>query len=120
MYGRPGSLDAGVGGADEEEAGTRSRCGGPGPYPAPGLLAPQSAEEREAIQAAGMDEKQIWTQDEMVHTDRLLFAATGITDSALLPGVMIQGSYAKTYSLLIRSETGTRRFIQAEHAIFES
>jgi fructose-1,6-bisphosphatase II len=83
-------------------------------------LAPQSAEEREAIQTAGLDEKQIWTQDEMVQTDRLLFAATGITDSALLPGVVIQGGYAKTYSLLIRSETGTRRFIQAEHAIFES
>jgi fructose-1,6-bisphosphatase II len=82
-------------------------------------LAPQSAEEREAIQVAGLDEKQIWTHDQMVQTDRLFFAATGITESALLPGIVIQGSYAKTYSLLIRSETGTRRFIQAEHAFLK-
>lgn len=83
-------------------------------------LAPQSAEEREAITAAGLDEKRIWTHDEMVQTDSLFFAATGITESALLPGILFSGSYAKTYSLLIRSETGTRRFIHAEHAIFDN
>jgi fructose-1,6-bisphosphatase II len=83
-------------------------------------LAPQSAKERGAIQAAAMDEQHIWTHDEMVQTDSLFFAATGITESALLPGILFRGSYAKTYSLLIRSETGTRRFIHAEHAIFDS
>lgn len=82
-------------------------------------LAPQSAKEREAIKVAGLDEKHIWTQDEMVQTDRLFFAATGITESALLPAIQFYGNYAKTYSLLIRSETGTRRFIHAEHAIFD-
>jgi len=33
----------------------------------------------------------------------------------LLAGMRFHGSYAETYSLLLRSETGTRRFIHAEH-----
>jgi fructose-1,6-bisphosphatase II len=82
-------------------------------------LAPQSAEERESVLAAGMSDKRIWTHDEMVQTDNLFFTATGITQSALLPGILFHGHYAETYSLLIRSETGTRRFIHAEHAIFD-
>lgn len=79
-------------------------------------LAPQSQAERDAIRAAGLDEKRIWTCSEMVMTDEIFIAATGITDSLLLTALRYLGMHAETHSLLIRSETGTRRFIHAEHA----
>jgi fructose-1,6-bisphosphatase II len=79
-------------------------------------LAPQSQAELEAIREAGLDEKRILTCREMVMTDEIFFAATGVTDSLLLTALQFRGMHAETYSLLIRSETGTRRFIHAEHA----
>lgn len=79
-------------------------------------LAPQSQAERDAIRNAGLDEKRILTCSEMVMTDEIFLAATGITDSLLLTALRFRGMHAETYSLLIRSETGTRRFIHAEHA----
>ncbi len=79
-------------------------------------LAPQSEKERQKILAAGGDIKQIHTCEQMVMSDELFFAATGITNSLLLPALHFHGTHAETHSLLIRSETGTRRFIHAEHA----
>ena len=82
-------------------------------------IAPQSAEERAAADQAGLDAKRVMTVDELVASDDVLYAATGITDTALLPGIAYRGSHAETHSLLIRSETRTRRFIQAEHSLEE-
>ncbi len=80
-------------------------------------LAPQSAEELENIQAAGLDCKKILTCNEIINTDEVFFAATGITDSVLLRPMQYHNTHAETHSLLIRSATGTRRFIRAEHGI---
>jgi fructose-1,6-bisphosphatase II len=82
-----------------------------------GRLAPQSDEERAAIEAAGLDTKRILTCDELVSCNEIFFAATGITDGALLAGVQYHGHEAKTESLLLRAETGTRRHMRAEHLI---
>jgi fructose-1,6-bisphosphatase II len=79
-------------------------------------LAPQSEKEREDIQAAGLDERRIMTSDEMITSNRIFFSVTGITDSKLVDAISFHGMYAETYSLLLRAETGTRRFIHAEHA----
>jgi fructose-1,6-bisphosphatase II len=78
-------------------------------------LRPQSAVERENIRRAGLDESRIMTCAELVSSNQIFFAATSITNSALLRAMQFWGNYASTYSLLIRSETGTRRFIHAEH-----
>jgi fructose-1,6-bisphosphatase II len=80
-------------------------------------LAPQSEEERQAIRAAGLDEKRTRTGDELVSSPEIFFAATGITDSVLLPAIHFHSAYIETHSLLLRAETGTRRFIRAEHAL---
>ncbi len=80
-------------------------------------LAPQSAEELAAIRAAGLDEKTIMTCEEVVRTNEVFFAATGITNSSFLGSTQFHGSYAETHSLLLRAETRTRRFIHAEHAM---
>lgn len=82
-----------------------------------GRLAPQSEEERAAVAEAGLDTRQILRADELVASDEIFFAATGITDGPLLDGVRYQGHKAETVSLVLRCETGTRRIIQAEHLI---
>ena len=80
-------------------------------------LAPQSTEEQAEIAEAGLDRKAIFTCNELIKTEEVFFAATGITDSVLLRPMQFRSTHAETHSLLIRSETGTRRFIRAEHGI---
>ena len=77
-------------------------------------ISPQSQEERKEVEAAGMDIKKIYTCDDLVRSNKILFSATGITNSSLLQGIRVQGSFADIDSLLVRAETGTRRFIHAE------
>lgn len=83
-------------------------------------LAPQSQQEREAIEAAGIDTKTILNCDDMVRSNEIFLAATGITHGQLLDAVRYRGREAQTHSLLIRSETGTRRMIRAEHVLDEN
>ncbi len=82
-----------------------------------GRLAPQGADERAAIKAAGLDSQQILTCNELISSDEIFFAATGITDGPVLSGVRYHGSRAATESLVLRRETGTRRIIHTEHFV---
>jgi fructose-1,6-bisphosphatase II len=82
-----------------------------------GRLAPQSAGEREAVQAAGLDTRRILTSEELVSSNQVFFAATGITDGPLLEGVRYMGDRATTHSLILRGETHTRRKMVAEHLL---
>jgi fructose-1,6-bisphosphatase II len=112
-----GSVDVmmGIGGAPEGvlvACATRAMAGG-----MLGRLSPQSAEEREAVQAAGLDTRRILACNELVASQEIFFAATGITDGALLSGVHYHGDEAETESLVVRAETGTRRFIRAEYGL---
>ena len=45
----------------------------------------------------------------------VMFAATGVTDGSLLKGVRRHHGGAHTHTLVMRSKTGTVRFIDAEH-----
>lgn len=80
-------------------------------------LAPQSRQEREAIEATGFDIKTILRCGDIVSSNEIFLAATGITHGQLLDGVRYRGQEAQTHSLLIRSETGTRRVIRTEHVL---
>ena len=84
-----------------------------------GRLAPQTPEERAAVAESGLDTRQILTCDELVSGEDIYFAATGITDGALLSGIRYHGYIAETESLVIRCKTGTKRLIHAEHLIPE-
>jgi fructose-1,6-bisphosphatase II len=55
------------------------------------------------------------TMDDLVSSDDVFFAATGITDGELLEGVRYTGKGAETHSLVIRGKTGTVRWISAKH-----
>ncbi len=80
-----------------------------------GRLAPQGKAEQEAIEEAGLDVKRILTCRELVSSQQIFFAATGITSGVLLKGVEYRGDQAKTHSLVIRGETGTRRMIHTDY-----
>ena len=80
-------------------------------------LAPQSPEERQAVATAGLDTRRILTCRELVQSDEVFFAATGITGGPLLDGVQYHGNLAEAHSLVLRGATGTRRFIRAEYLL---
>lgn len=80
-----------------------------------GRLAPQSDQERKAIVAAGLNAQQILTCSELVSSNQVFLAATGVTNGPLLAGVQYHGDKAKTHSLVIRGETGTRRIVHTEY-----
>ena len=78
-------------------------------------LWPRDDEERRAALAAGYDLDKVLTTDDLVRGDNVFFAATGITDGQLLRGVRYFGGGARTYSVVMRSKSGTVRFIEATH-----
>ena len=44
-----------------------------------------------------------------------MFAATGVTNGTMLNGVRRFSGGAKTHSLVMRSKSGTVRYVEAEH-----
>jgi fructose-1,6-bisphosphatase II len=80
-----------------------------------GQLAPQRADEIDAVKNAGLDTEQVLTETDLVASDDVFFAATGITDGVLLPGVHYGPDGVTTASLVMRGKTGTVRTVLAEH-----
>jgi fructose-1,6-bisphosphatase II len=76
-------------------------------------------DEAERAQAAQTD----CNLDEVLVTERLcggtsvFFAATGITDGELLRGVKYSAFGASTHSLVMRSKSGTVRFVESRHRL---
>ncbi len=63
----------------------------------------------------GYDFEKVLTMDDLVSSEDVFFAATGITDGEFLDGVKYTGSGARTDSLVVRGQTGTVRQIIATH-----
>lgn len=80
-------------------------------------LAPQSEAERQAVLDAGYELDRVLTQDDLIKGDNCFFAATGLTDGQLLRGVRFDSLGARTQSLVMRSRSGTVRFIDARHRV---
>jgi len=80
-----------------------------------GKLWPRNDDERRAALDAGYDLDRVLTIDDLVSSDDVFFAATGITDGELLRGVRYWGDGAGTQSLVMRSKSGTIRMIDAQH-----
>ena len=76
---------------------------------------PRTDEEREKMKADGIDLNQIFRTDDLVKGNDVSFAATGITSGELLNGVQYFGWGARTSSLMMRSRSGTVRYIEARH-----
>jgi fructose-1,6-bisphosphatase II len=63
----------------------------------------------------GYDFERVLSMDDLVASEDVFFAATGITEGELLHGVQYFGSGARTDSLVVRGLTGTVRQITATH-----
>jgi len=71
----------------------------------------------EAARAARMgitDGNRVLGIEDLARGD-VMFAATGVTDGFLLRGVRFTGTGAETHSVVMRSRSGTVRFIRARH-----
>ena len=80
-----------------------------------GCLAPQSDDERQRIEAAGITIGRKLTLTDLAAGDDHFFAATGITQGNFLQGVRYTRHGAITHSLVTRSRSGTWRTIEAHH-----
>lgn len=76
---------------------------------------PRDEKEREKLKGDGIDLEQIFRTDDLVKGSDVSFAATGITSGDLLKGVQYHGWGALTSSVMIRSRSGTVRYIEARH-----
>jgi len=81
-----------------------------------GRLCPRNDEEREKLVDAGYDLDAVLTTDDLVSGDDVFFAATGITPGSLLNGVEYTNEGAVTHSMVMRSRSGTVRYVNAEHS----
>jgi fructose-1,6-bisphosphatase II / sedoheptulose-1,7-bisphosphatase len=80
-----------------------------------GRLLYESDDQIERVRAMGhADPKRCFSVEEMARGD-VMFAATGVTNGAMLRGVRRRPDSAITHSIVMRSHSGTVRFIEAHH-----
>jgi fructose-1,6-bisphosphatase II / sedoheptulose-1,7-bisphosphatase len=80
-----------------------------------GRLLYESDDQIERVRAMGhADPKRCFSVEEMAKGD-VMFAATGVTSGAMLRGVKRIPGGAVTHSIVMRSHSGTVRFIEAHH-----
>ncbi|MCZ7534175.1 MAG: class II fructose-bisphosphatase [Acidimicrobiia bacterium] len=80
-------------------------------------LWPRDDSERQYAAEHGMDLDQVLTTRDLVDSDDTFFAATGVTTGSLLNGVKFGGVHTTTHSVIMRSRSGTIRFIEADHRV---
>ena len=76
---------------------------------------PRDDEERRKAENAGLDLKRVYSAEDLVSGGDVFFAATGASSGELLRGVRFFGGGAETQSLVMRSRSGTTRWIDATH-----
>ncbi len=81
-----------------------------------GVLDPQSDEERSNLEKAGYNLERVLTTEDLVSSEDVFFAATGISGGTFLRGVEFTGAGAITHSVVMRGKTGTVRHIRSQHA----
>lgn len=82
-----------------------------------GKLVARTPEEKERGKALGYDFDRVLMIDDLVSSNDVFFAATGITNGDLLKGVDYFAHGATTESLVVRGLTGTMRRVQATHRL---
>ena len=78
------------------------------------LLYEDDSQVARAREMGLIDPHKIFRVDEMAKGD-VMFAATGVTTGAMLKGVRRFGHGAMTHSVVMRSKSGTVRYIEAHH-----
>ena len=79
-------------------------------------LKPETDEEIRRCHEMGItDVNQVLTLDDLVRTDDVIFAATAITRGNLLNPIQYFLGGARTHTIVMRSKTGTVRFLDTVH-----
>ena len=78
------------------------------------LVFKKEDEKRRAEKIGITDFNRKYSMRELVSGD-VVFSATGVTDGSMLRGVHRDGDYITTESVVMRSATGTVRYIRARH-----
>jgi fructose-1,6-bisphosphatase II len=81
-----------------------------------GKLYARDDDELRRGREAGYDFDKVLTMGDLVSSEDVFFATTGITDGELLQGVRYYGDHITTETLVIRGLTGTIRRINATHS----
>jgi fructose-1,6-bisphosphatase II len=79
---------------------------------------PRDDAELKSLKESGLsdaDLARIYTSEDLAKGNRILFAATGISDSTLLPGIRYEDTHVITHSILMRAKNHTVRYIKSVH-----
>lgn len=83
-----------------------------------GMRDPQKNYEKEALTREKIDLSQVLHLPDLIRSDNTFFAATGITGGSFLEGVHFdRRGGVTTHSLVIRSRTGSLRYIKGVHQL---
>ena len=80
-------------------------------------LWPRDESEREYALEHGLDLNQVLTTRDLVDSDNTFFAATGVSSGSLLRGIRFYGNRVETHSVVMRSRSGTIRFVESTHRL---
>lgn len=73
--------------------------------------------EKERARKAGIEDlDRVYSKDEMVQGD-VIFAATGVTDGSMLPGIKREPGWLTAETILMRSKTGSMRRMTYRHPV---
>lgn len=78
-------------------------------------LKPRNDEDRAEIVRLGLSEKTIYTTEDLAKGDNLTFTATGVIEGPILEGVVFAPNHTITHSVVMRSASGTVRYITSHH-----
>lgn len=83
-----------------------------------GRLHPTDEKQEARCRELHSDLKKIYSIDDLVKGDEVIFSVTGITSGEILDGVKYyEGNKAKTETLVLRLPSGTQRFIKSIHSL---
>jgi fructose-1,6-bisphosphatase II / sedoheptulose-1,7-bisphosphatase len=82
-----------------------------------GKLVFRNDDEKGRAKKAGITNfDRVYTRDDMVTGD-VIFAATGVTDGSILPGIKREPGFLTAETILMRSKTGSVRRMNYRHPI---
>ena len=76
---------------------------------------PRDDKERKHAKAAGIDIDKVYKTEDLINSDDVFFAATGVSSGEFLKGVRYFRGGAYTQSLAMRGRSGTVRWVDALH-----
>lgn len=77
---------------------------------------PRNAEEEKEAHEMGIANlEKIFTAEDLAKGKDLTFTATGVIDGPILPGIIVKNDYIISHSMVLRTKSGTIRYINTHH-----